>query len=172
MLRAMKLEIEHTFEGIAPGEYEALYFDEAFNVALGEALGLGRTLLGLQRSPGQIVRRIHCEPKRDANAESAKVFGNRRAWYDEELVYDPGTLVGRWRTTPSMMPDKVSLSGSVAFEAAPGGMKRVVRGEVKVTFFGFGRLVEKAIIAEIVKSYGRAAAFTTQWLASVDQRRS
>jgi hypothetical protein len=40
-----------------------------------------------------------------------------------------------------------------------------VRAEVVVTLFGFGRLVERMIVAEIKKSYASTAELTNAWIA-------
>ena len=40
-----------------------------------------------------------------------------------------------------------------------------MRGEVKVSFFGFGRLIERAIVSEIEKNYVNTTRFTNDWLA-------
>jgi hypothetical protein len=62
------------------------------------------------------------------------------------------------------MPDKVDTRGTLEFSATAGGTKRIVRGEIKVSVFGIGGIVEKFIVADVEKSYGDAAEFTRGWL--------
>jgi hypothetical protein len=162
----MKFLIEHTFEGLTPEGYEEVFFDEPFNVALGEALGLGRQLRRLDRAPGRIVRHVCCEPSRDPDSPAGKAFGSSRASFVEELEYDLRAHAGTWRTIPSLLPERVKTSGTLEVLAVGGGVRRVVRGEVKASLWGFGGLVERHVVAEIVKSYDRSAAFTVTWLAS------
>jgi hypothetical protein len=159
----VKFVIEHTYRQITPAAYEALHFDEDFSAALGEALGLGRTLVRLDRGPDRIVRHIRCVPKRDARDPAAQVLDDK-AWFVEELEYQVGQFRGQWRTIPSTMPDKVRTTGSIEFAAAGDGTTRIVRGEVRVAIFAIGRIVERFIVAEIEKSYARAARFTADWL--------
>jgi hypothetical protein len=149
----MKFEIEHTYP-ITPAAYEALHFDEPFNIALARELGLGRTLVRLDRSVDRIVRHVRCVPVAD-----------ERGTFVEELDYDVARAHGQWRTLPTMRPDRVHMSGSVALVAASGGTRRIVRGEVRVSVFAIGRLIERHIVAAIEKSYAAAARFTTDWIA-------
>jgi hypothetical protein len=161
----VKLAIEHTFADISRADYEALYFDEAFNVALGDALGLGRELVRLDRDRATIVRHVRCEPKREPGSPADRAFGTSRASFVEELEYSLVDHRGRWRTIPNVIPTRVSNTGTLEIVDDGGGARRVVRGEVKVSLFGFGGLVERLVVAEIEKSYANAARFTEEWLA-------
>jgi hypothetical protein len=160
----MKLQIEHTF-GVTPAEYAAFYFDEGFSEDLCAAVKLGRTLLRLDRTPTRLIRHVRCEPVREVPAPLAKLMDGHRFHYVEELDFDLETLRGRWRVVPSLIPDKVDASGTHDFEDAGGKTRRVVRGEVKVSVFGIGGLVERFVIGEVQKSYDDAAAFTQTFLA-------
>jgi Protein of unknown function (DUF2505) len=162
----VKFAIEHVFARIDRAGYEALYFDETFNAALGDALGLGRQLVRLDRGPDRIVRHVRCEPRREAGSAADQAFGTSRASYLEEMDYDLRRGTGAWRTIPNLFTDRVKNAGTLEIASVPGGVRRVVRGEVAVRLFGFGRLVERMIVAEIEKSYAGAAEFTTRWLAA------
>ena len=163
--KAMKVAVEHTFE-VTPDEYEELYFDEPFNLAVSEALQLGRQLLRLDRSSTRIIRHVCYEPRRHSTSEANKAFGTSRASFIEELDYDVGRRRGEWRTIPNLFADRVRNSGTIDFIAVPGGVSRLVRGEVKVSLFGFGSKVEKLIVAEIDKSYASSAKLTNDWIAN------
>jgi hypothetical protein len=159
----VKLLIEHVIAGITPAAYETLHFDEAFNTALGVELGLGRTLVRLDRTATRIVRHVRCTPRRAASSDAAQVLDDRAAFV-EELDYEIGQLRGTWRTIPSVFADRVRSSGTLELAAVPGGTRRIVRGEVTVALFGLGRLVERKIIAEMEKTYAGAARFAEAWL--------
>lgn len=162
----MKFALEHAFAALSCDAYEALYFDEPFNVALGDALGLGRELLRLDRRGDTIVRHVRCEPRREAGSTADRAFGTSRASFVEELEYSRRARAGRWRTIPNLLPERVRNTGTLELVATgDAGVRRVVRGEVHVSLFGFGRLVERLVVAEIEKSYAGAAKFTTEWLA-------
>ncbi|CAN5138545.1 hypothetical protein BH11MYX1_BH11MYX1_03810 [soil metagenome] len=161
----MKVEIEHVFEGIQPAAYEALYFDEAFNEALGAHLHMGRKLLRLDRTPDRIVRHVRYEPSQDPDGAAKQAFGTSRASFLEELEYDRRVRRGLWRTIPNLFAERVKTAGTLEFVTGPLGTKRLVTGEVAVKLFGFGGRVEKMIAAEIVKSYQSSTEFTRAWLA-------
>jgi hypothetical protein len=161
----MKVLIEHEFAQINCRDYEELFFDEPFNGLMGAALNMGRELLRLDRSGERIVRHVCYEPKRDPNSPAGQAFGTSRASFIEELDYNTRTHRGEWRTIPNLFPDRVRNTGTIELVATPIGVKRIVRGEVKVSLFGFGGLVERMIVAEIEKSYAATAKLTNEWLA-------
>ena len=161
----MNVLIDDVFVNISPAEYESLYFDEDFNEAIGRAMRMGRRLLHFERTDEQIVRKVHYEPDRDPDSPAGKAFGTSRASFIEELTFDRRTRTGTWRTIPNVFPDRVTNAGTIEFADASPGVRRIVRGEVKVALFGFGRMIERAVVREIVKSYQNTTAFTNEWLA-------
>ena len=161
----MKVLIEHGFAHVSCTAYEDLFFDEPFNEVMGAALNMGRELRRLDRSGERIVRHVCYEPKRDPSSPAGQAFGTSRASFIEELDYNTRTHRGEWRTIPNLFPDRVRNAGTIEIIATPDGVKRIVRGEVKVSLFGFGGIVERMIVAEIEKSYAETAKLTTAWLA-------
>src|SRR5438309_7869827 len=125
----MKLRIEHLIEGIGSADYEALYFDETFNVAIGRSLHMGRELLRLERTSERIVRHVRCEPKRAPDSPAGRAFGSSRASFVDELDYDLRARRGAWRTIQNLMPDRVTTAGTIAFVDAPAGVRRIFDGE-------------------------------------------
>jgi hypothetical protein len=161
----MRVVIEHVFAGVDCDAYERLYFDEPFNEALGRVLRLGRKLLHFERTQERIVRHVCYDAKHDPGSPAAQAFGTSRASYVEELDYDVRARRGTWRTIPNKFSDRMTSTGTIELSAAPGGVRRTVHGEVKVSLFGFGRLVERMIVAEIEKSYATSTKFTNEWVA-------
>ena len=160
----MKMFIEHTFD-VTPADYANLYFDEPFSEELCASVKLGRTLLRLDRNGDQLVRHVRCEPVRDVPAPLAKLLDGHRFNYVEELEFDLAKRTGRWRVVPSLLPQKVEAKGTLEFVDAGGGKtKRIVRGEVNVSVFGIGGIVERFVVGEVEKSYDDASAFTQSFL--------
>src|SRR5262249_43936530 len=157
---AMKFVIEDVFR-IAPDAYIELYFDEPFNVELGEYLGLGRELRKLERASGRVVRQICCEPKREKGSDADKAFGASRASFVENMTFDIAARRGDWETIPNMLPDRVKTAGTLELVAVPEGTKRIVRGACNARLWGFGGVAERAIVREIEKNYVRMTKFTT-----------
>jgi hypothetical protein len=160
----MRVVIDDNF-AVPRNAFEALFFDEAFNVALGEALKMGRKLLRLDHGSNRIVRHVYYEPVRDPDSPADRAFGRSRAGFTEELDYDLVRHEGTWRTIPNVFTDRVRNQGTIELVETTEGVRRSVRAEVTVSLFGFGRLVERMIVAEIVKSYASTTAFTNEWLA-------
>jgi hypothetical protein len=162
---ALKVQVDDEFLGISLPAYEALYFDEDFNSALGDALELGRQLIRLDRDAARVVRHVGYEPKRDPNSPAGQAFGSSRASFVEELDYDLHAHRGAWRTIPNVIADRVRNAGTIELTETPRGVRRVVHAEVRISLFGFGGLVERAVAAEIAKSYAKTTEFTLAWLA-------
>jgi hypothetical protein len=162
--KRMRLCIDHVFEGIDVVGYESLYFDEDFNESLGNELRLGRRLLRLDRSSEHIVRHIYFEPAHKPGDPVNEAFTSK-AGFLEELDYDVRARRGTWRTVPNQWADRAKTTGTIEFAPAPAGTRRIVNADVKVSLFGFGKLVERMIVAEIDKNYTATTAFTRAWLA-------
>ncbi len=160
----MKLSIEHTF-ALSPADYATLYFDETFSAELCAAVKIGRTVLRLERTPERLVRHVRCEPVREVPAPLAKLLDGHRFHYVEELEFDLVAFRGRWRVVPSLLPQKVAASGAHDFEDAGGKTRRVVRGDVSVSVFGIGGIVERFVVGEVERSYNDAFAFTQKYLS-------
>ncbi len=160
----MKFRVEHTYEGVSFPEYESLHFDEGFNKALAESVKLGRTLLKLDRGPTTLVRHVRIEPAREIPGPVAKLLGGNKLSYVEEVDYELGKGRGRWKTITSVLTDKIDSQGTLELVAVPGGVKRIVTGDIKVSVFGVGGIIEKFVVSDVEKSYDAAAAFTREWL--------
>lgn len=160
----MKFRVEHTFRGITLADYEQLYFNEEFNNALCVSVKLDRTLEHREESDGKIKRSVRVGPDRELPAPVAKVIGAKRIEYTEHLEYTFGSFEGTWMTVSAIMTDKVDTHGRFGFEELPDGVLRWVEGEIKVKIFGVGKIVERVVVADIEKSYEKAAGFTQKWI--------
>ena len=160
----MKFRVQHSFSNISMAEYEKLYFDEDFNTALCTAVKLARTLVSREVKGGHISRVVTVGADREIPAFAAKLLGSNRIEYTEHLEYDFGSGRGTWKTKSSLLTDKVNCHGTIAFSESGSKVTRVVDGDIKVKIFGVGGVVEKFIVADIEKSYDRAAAFTQDWI--------
>jgi hypothetical protein len=160
----MKFHVEHTFRGIDLPAYERLFFDEPFNIELCKHTKLGRTLVKLEDKDGRRLRVVRVAPERDIPAPVAKVLGTTKLEFTESVDYQLGAGSARWSSEPSILRDKVESRGTFSFQVAPGGVRRVVDGVVNVKIFGVGGLVERFVVADIEKSYDKAAEFTQRWI--------
>jgi len=162
----MKFRVEHTFRGIGLADYEALYFDEAFNTALCKSVKLARTLEKRELKDGRLQRVVRIAADRELPATVAKVIGASRIEYAEHLDYRMGSYHGLWKTISSVLTEKVDSHGTFGFATTRDGVMRVVEGEVNVKIFGIGGVIERFIVADVERSYDDAAHYTQKWLDS------
>lgn len=160
----MKFKCEHRFRNITLAQYEALYFDEAFNDAMCENVGLQRTLLKREQNGPRIHREVRVSPNREVPAPVAKILGSAKLEYVEHVDYTFGSNRGTWLTISSVMTDKLDTRGTMAFGEQGGSVVRTVEGDINVKIFAVGGVIEKFIVADVEKSYASAAAFTQQWI--------
>lgn len=161
----MRFDIEHTITGITVADFERLYFDEPFNMALCDHLKLTRRLIRRDEQDGHIYREVAIVPAREVPAPVAKIVGPDALHYTETLDYRLGTGAGTWSTTPGAMPGKITSDGRLHIEDAAGSVCRRVEGHVTVRLFGVGKMIERFIVADVERGYAEAAAFMQQWLA-------
>jgi len=73
-----------------------------------------------------------------------------------------------------MFTERVTNAGTIEFVerhrregefAGDSDTRRIVRGEVRVSLFGFGKLVERMIVGEIEKNYAATTKLTLDYLA-------
>lgn len=160
----MRFNVEHVFRGITRDEYESLYFNEDFNIALCKAVNLARTLVAMERDEQQIDRRVMVGPDREVPKAIQKVLKADRIEYEERIRYKFGSFSGTWETTPNIMASKVISKGGFQFKDNPNGVSRVVTGDIDVKVFGVGGVIEKFILEDVKKSYDDAAKFTQEWV--------
>lgn len=162
----MKFSVEHVMQGVSLLEYETLYFDEDFNVALCQSVSLQRELLERTLQDNHIHRAVRVGAQREIPKPVAKILGSDRIEYVEHVEYTMGSFFGHWHTISSLLTDKITSEGTFKFVAEGHNVKRIVDGEVCVKIFGLGSVIEKHIIADVEQSYAQAAAFTNRWLQS------
>jgi len=168
----MRFSVEHVFRGITLAEYERLYFDEDFNVALCAAVRLSRNVKKNTRSDEAISRIVKVGPDREIPKPVQKVLGVERIEYEEHVDYRFGTFKGRWQTIPGVLPNKVKSEGSFSFTETAGGVRRLVEGDIEVRILGVGSVIEKFIVSDVEKSYADAAAFTQRYIDEGKHRRA
>jgi len=162
----MKFRVEHTFRDITLEEYEKLYFDETFGIALCKAVKLARTLDKRELKDGRLVRIVRVGPDRDIPPTVAKILGTSRIEYTEHVDYKQGSFHGTWKTVSSIFTEKVDAHGTFGFADEDDGVLRVLEGEVTVKIFGIGGVIERFVVADIERSYNDAAQFTQKWIDS------
>jgi hypothetical protein len=98
-------------------------------------------------------------PKMEMPAAVAKLLGSNFR-YTEEAVFDKKSKVMTFKTTPSIMADKVKNEGSVRIEVlGPNRIRRMVDVLLNVKVFGVGGLVESAFEKTIRDGWRKGTEF-------------
>ena len=161
----MKFKADHLIDGITVEQYREMYFEDAFNDAMCVAVNLIRKPIKMERSGSKIVRHVHVEPQgREIPAPVAKLLGQSRFGYVEELEFDFSLNEGVWRTIPALIPEKVTTGGTLRFVGEGSATRRIVHGDIEVRMFGIGGIVERFICSDAEKSYADAAEFSRRWV--------
>lgn len=160
----MKFRCEHRFPGVTLAQYEKMYFDEGFNAELCKVLGLTRSVISYDLTETRVKRVVKVAPNREIPAPAAKILGTAKIEYTETIECVFGSGRADWSTVSSVMTDKVDSRGTVRFVEQDGGVVRSVDGDVTVKIALFGGTVEKFIVSDVERSYGKAAEFTLDWL--------
>ena len=160
----MKFEIDNTFTGISRDAYEQLFLDDAFNVAMKPIAGLKtREMLEKRQEGGRLYRKIKVIPDRELPAIMKKLAHGDLV-NTEDSWFDPVKHTLEWKSSMSVMTDKIKIGGLIEFLEAPGGVRRRLTGEIKVSIFGVGGMIEKAVVDNIVETYAKITGFTQKWV--------
>lgn len=159
----MKLQLRHHFPVSPARAFEELFGDDYENAVSADSRLERKVLLDEQRPTGR-VRRIHVVPEQRLPAAVAKVIGADRFSYVLEERHDRAGNRMDFTVTPDGMADRVSVGGSWAVKAAPGGCERVVEIDITVRIPVVGGRIEKQIAEDLRDSYESAARFAQRWL--------
>lgn len=160
----MKFSTESVFRGIEFAEFEKLYFDEEFNIAMCKDNNLARTVIAREDDGDKLHRELRIGPDRELPSAVKKVLKTDRLEYVEKLDYVWGSKRATWETIPSVFANKVDARGTIRFEEVSGGVRRIAEGEIKVKLMGVGGMVEKLVIGDVEKSFINAGGFTQRWI--------
>jgi len=153
--------------------WEKLFFDDAYNRGLHEALRfVSYEVTSLEHLPGGAIRRtLRAEPPLDV-PDFLKRRLQGRIYYTEDGTYDPATATWSFRNVPSVAPDQVYIGGTIRVRAHPQGAEHVCDLEARVSGFGFGSIIAKLLEQNTRASYQITVDYTNRyaaergWLAS------
>ncbi len=161
----MKISIDHRFRGINREAYERLFFDDAFNDAMNHVAGFkAREVLERRDHGGRRFQKLKIVP--DHVPALVQKLAQGEFWYIDETWFDPERHVAEWTSQPSLMTEKLRLSGQIRFLETPDGCRRILDVDVTVNMFAVGVFVEKKIAESLIESYEKIADFTQDWVSS------
>ncbi len=161
----MKLLVRHALP-CDPARFWKMYWDDGFDAMLRRESAVERELLE-ERTEGEVlIRRVRITPERELPAPVAKLLGAKKLVYEQENRWDRSNDTMHWKVLPTILPGKLDAQGSFRVVPTATGCEQVVEGEIKVNVMLVGGQIEKAVVAEIEKSYDKMAEASREWLAS------
>lgn len=153
--------------------YWRVFFDEAYNQGLYEALNIQRELVecrpdATSLDPGAPIHRVQrLTPQREMPAVMKKVLRGTLS-YLEHNDFDPSRNEIKVRTVPSLMADKITTEGIYRVQAlGQDKVRRVWEGRCDCKIPLVGSKIEKVIVEEVQESYAKTTSFTREWLAKL-----
>lgn len=162
----MHILLEHTIDLPANRFFDQIYFNEDFNSCLYKELGFKERVVVEQVDHGDtIVRRIKLTPLRDIPELFQPALHGASLGYEEQTIYHKMQQRAETVVISNIKPDKVKVSGTFWIEPiGPDRCKRLFEVDVQVNIFAVGSLVEKLIIADIVRGHDKSAMVTNHYI--------
>ncbi len=160
----MRCVLTHVMRVTPATFWERIFFDDAYNRALYEKLGFeGMRVISFESPPdGAIRRELRAEPPmRVPAAIKRKLQG--KVYYTEYGQLDVPSQTWAFRTVPSVIPDQLSVVGSVHLAPHPRGALHSVELVACVSAWGIGSLIESVIERNSRESFATTAVFTDRW---------
>lgn len=148
-----------------PEAFWRVFFHEPYNTDMYQRIGVKENTLIYKKEDDATIkfsRRI--VPKRDLPGVIKKIVGGDLG-YTETSTYYKGKNYMDVGIEPSLMREKTKIGGKYTITPlAPGKVRRVFEGDIKVAIPLVGGRVESVIIDDMTKSYDVAASVTREWL--------
>src|SRR5262245_13305239 len=160
--------IEHVFNCSAETFWEKVFFDEEYNRRLFKEelrFPVWRELKREDRG-GELYRVVEVVPHVGELPGPLKAVVGEGIGYEEHGTLDKKTHRYKVEVKPNKMADKVFVKLEMFTE--PMGdkqCKRIVNVSVTAKVFGIGGMIEKRMISDLEKSYGKSARFTNTYVA-------
>ena len=161
----MKLYVRNQFD-CTPGKFWEMYWDDAFDAMLRKESAVEREVLEERTEGDVLIRRVRFTPDRELPGAVATLLGAKKLVYEQENRWDKSSGTMYWKVIPTILPGKLEAKGTFKVLPTPGGCEQVVDGDIQVKVMFVGGQIEKAVVAEVEKSYEKTAAACREWLKS------
>ena len=162
----MEVRITNLFRVSPEVFWQKLFFDDAYNRGLYQALGFAQCeIQRLETEQDGCVRRVlrAVPPIKAPEVLRKRLEG--RLYYLEDGRYDPRSQLWTFKSVPSVAADSTKISGVIRAEPDPAGMRHVVDLSLQVSAFGLGSLIERVIEKNTRESYRLTAEYTNAFAA-------
>lgn len=161
----MKLYVRNAFD-CTPGRFWEMYWDDAFDELVRKEAAVQRDILEERTEGDVLIRRVRFTPDRELPGPVATFLGAKKLVYEQENRWDKSNGTMYWKVIPTILPGKLDAKGTFRVVGTPDGCEQVVEGDISVNVMFIGGQIEKAVIAEVEKSYEKTAATCREWLKS------
>jgi hypothetical protein len=161
----MRLACEHRIPTTADDFWSWIHGPE-FEAEVAKSLGLAayEELERRQEAGGETYRKIRLASRIPSSLAPlvSRLVGVDRATAIEEQWRSGDRRVVRWRITPEILSERITVSGELRVEpAGERACRRILDGEIRARIVGVGGLIERAAVREVLGAYdvsARAAA--------------
>ncbi|MBX2796596.1 MAG: DUF2505 domain-containing protein [Myxococcales bacterium] len=160
----MKLNIRQTFP-CSPARFWEMYWSDSLDAMLNEGSTVQRDVLEEREDGDVLIRRLRFTPEQELPRAAASLLGSSKLVYEQENRFDRSNGVLHWEVIPTILPGKLEAKGTVEVHPAGDGQcEQVVAGDITVNVRFIGGQIEKAVVAEVEKSWNRTAEVCRSWL--------
>lgn len=162
----MRFQIETILRVTPDVFWGRLFFDRDYLDGLYRALGFeSYEIRSLETDAhGKVERQLRAVPQFHAPAIVQRKLAGR-LFYDEHGTFDPGLGVWTFRTIPSVASEHAHIVGKIHLAAHPRGLRHMFELEARVSAFGLGALIERAVEKNTRDSFRKTAEFTDEYAA-------
>ena len=161
----MRFSLEQVFPG--PLErVEAALLDPAFLSSLASLPKLGAPqLLDVTENGTTVRRRVRYRFTGDLSPAVTAVVDPAKLTWVEDAVVDRSTHRTTFRILPDHYANRLKCSGTFVLSDVPGGVRRVLDGDLRVSFPLVGGKVERAIVSGLREHAAVEADALRGWMA-------
>ncbi len=162
----MQICIENPIE-VSPGFFwRSLFFDEAYNRTLYDRLGFASLDVTLfeREANGDIRRNLRATPAFEAPAPIRRLTEGVLG-YSEEGRFHAEEQIWRFRTVPSVMAERIRISGHVRLEELPRGALHVCTVDMQVNIWGLSNRITRTLEKNLRRSYEELRLLTNRYAA-------
>jgi hypothetical protein len=160
--------IEHTYSCSAEVFWNQIFLDDEYNrkLFLDELHFESWRVVSTQERGGQTHRVIEAVPRMGELPGPLKRLLEGGLGYEERGVLDRAAQRYTLQATPRSLASKLTILGELSTTPlGPRECRRTYLAKVEAKVFGVGGMIEERLLADVEKSYNKAALFTNRWIA-------
>lgn len=161
----MLIKISHEFECTEDAFFDLFFHKDDMTRMYREYMHFPEFALTQTEDGDRIKRTIVAVPKMELPGAIAKIAGGS-VRYTEDGVFDRKSKVFTWKTTPSLMSDKIKNEGVMRLENLGNGkIRRTAEITLEAKVFGLGGVIESTFEKTIKDGWEQATKFFREELA-------